>query len=103
MPERGWGSTPKERWDRPDYLGVAFLPHESGPVDPSLTATFLSSQESVISAEAWTKGETLLARVTVSQDACVTETDLLEACIDHLGMRQTPKAIWLERRAKPAA
>ena len=82
---------------------MAFQPHEAGPVDPEITANFLSCQENVLCAEAWTKGESLLAKVTVTQDAGITETDLLEACISNLGFRHTPKAIWLDRRARPAA
>jgi hypothetical protein len=82
---------------------VAFQPHEGGPINPELTANFLSCQENVLSAHAWTKGESVLARVTVTQDACITETDLLNACLNTIGIRHTPKAIWLDRRARPAA
>jgi hypothetical protein len=82
---------------------VAFQPHDAGPIDPELTASFLSSQENVLSARAWTRGESVLARVTVTQDARITETDLLNACLDQIGARHTPKAIWLDRRARPAA
>ena len=82
---------------------MAFLPRESAQIDPELTASFLSSQEAVISAEAWTKGDALLARVTVTQDAPVTEMQLLQACLERLGVHQTPRAIWLDRRVRPAA
>jgi hypothetical protein len=82
---------------------VAFQPHEGGPIDPELTANFLSCQENVLSAQAWTKGEAVLARVTVTQDACITERDLLNACLNTIGVRHTPKAIWLDRRVRPAA
>ncbi len=82
---------------------MGFQPHEAGPVDPDITANFLSCLENVVCAEAWTKGESLLARVTVTQDARITENDLLQACLSQIGPRQTPKAIWLDRRAKPAA
>jgi hypothetical protein len=82
---------------------VAFQQHDAGPVDPEITANFLSSQENVLCAEAWTKGGALLAKVTVTQDAGITEMDLLEACMSNIGVRQTPRAICLDRRARPAA
>jgi hypothetical protein len=80
---------------------VAF--QADGPIDPELTASFLSSQEHVLSAQAWTRGDSVLARVTVTQDARITESDLLNACLDQIGLRHTPRAIWLDRRARPAA
>lgn len=82
---------------------MAFQPAESGPLDPELTAHFLSCQENVISAQAWAKGDCVLARVTVTQDARITESDLLNLCLETIGFRHTPRAIWLDRRVRPAA
>jgi len=82
---------------------VAFQPHETGPADPEVTERFLECLENVLCAQAWMKGEAMLAKVTVTQDAKVCEYDLLQACMNTIGPKQTPKAIWLERRIRPAA
>ena len=82
---------------------MAFQPTESGPIDPEVTARFLNCQENVLSAHAWMKGESMLARVTVTLDAKICETDLLQACMSAIGPHYTPKAIWLDRRIRPAA
>lgn len=82
---------------------MAFHVDGGGPVDPEVTAKFLSAQAHVLSAQAWAKGDSVLARVTVTQDARITETDLLMACLSEIGARHTPKAIWMDRRVRPAA
>jgi hypothetical protein len=72
-------------------------------VDPEVTEKFLSCLDNVLCAQAWMKGEAMLAKVTVTQDAKLCEYDLLQACMASIGPRHTPKAIWLERRVRPAA
>ncbi len=72
-------------------------------VDPGVTARFLESRESVLHAEVWAVGSTLHARVIVDSYASVHEDDLLEACIQEIGVTYTPKTITLERANVPAA
>lgn len=72
-------------------------------VDPGVTSRFLQSRESVLHAEAWAVGSTLYARVVVDCLANIAEDDLLEACIQEIGLTYTPKSITLERANQPAA
>lgn len=82
---------------------MAFSPDSKAQVNISVAQSFLCSIDNVLSASVWQRGQTIMARVTVTENATVTETDLQTACLEQIGVLNTPTAILLERRVRPAA
>ena len=76
---------------------------ERKPVDPSVTERFLLRCAEVVRASAWLNRDTIVARVTVTEQSEVRERDLRRACHEAIGLSHTPKVILLERIRKPAA
>jgi len=72
-------------------------------VDTRRIESFLLCQEGVVDANVWTKNTSVLARVTVMNDACCDETGLQSACEQALGKNLTPSMIMLQRALRPAA
>ena len=76
---------------------------ERGPIDPTITEQFLLRRDDVVSASAWLNRDTVAARVTVTEDARVSERDLRCACHEAIGLQHTPIVILLERVRRAAA
>ena len=74
---------------------------ESG--DPKLAERFLNSLEYVVDASAWLDSDTIVAHVTVTEDAAISDKDLRQACLTKVGPINTPKVIQVDRRVRPAA
>ena len=72
-------------------------------IDPSVTTRFLESRDSVLFAEVWTVGCELHARVVVDSCSNIHEDDLMQACVQEIGVTYTPQSITLERAISPAA
>ena len=60
-------------------------------------------RDDVVSASAWLNRDTMVARVTVTEEATVCERDLRCACHVAIGLQQTPMVILLERCRRKAA
>lgn len=82
---------------------MAFSPRTSPQADLSVVKSFLCSFDKVLNASVWQKQGTIMARVTVTDDATVTENELRAACLEKIGVTNTPTAILMDRRVRPAA
>lgn len=71
-------------------------------IDPKLTENFLLSQPEVLDASVWFSQGSLLAHVTVCDETTVNHRALQAACMDELGLHQTPREIRLIH-ARPRA
>ena len=76
---------------------------ERRPVDPSVTERFLLRHDDVVSVSAWLNRDTMVARVTVTEEATVCERDLRCACHKAIGLQHTPTVILLDRSRRKAA
>lgn len=76
---------------------------EHSSIDPSVTSRFLESRDSVLFADVWAEGFALYARVVVDSCSNIHEEDLMQACIQAIGVTYTPRSITLERANLPAA
>lgn len=77
--------------------------HHGEPGDPKLAERFLNSLEYVVDASAWLDSDTIVAHVTVTEDAAISDKDLQQACLTKVGPINTPKVIQVDRRVRPAA
>ena len=82
---------------------MEFSTKEQGAVDPSVTERFLMRRNDVISASAWLNKDTMVARITVTEDATVCERDIRSACHEAIGLLHTPTVILLDRCRRQAA
>ena len=82
---------------------MGFSPNSRTQVNPEATQRFLCSLDNVLSASVWQRNGTIMARVTVTDHAELTESDLRAACLEKVGILNTPTAILLDRVARPAA
>lgn len=64
-------------------------------IDPKLTENFLLTQPDVIDASVWFTHGNLLAHVTVLDEADLNAVALQSACMEELGIHQTPREIRL--------
>lgn len=71
-------------------------------IDPKVTESFLLSQPHVVDASVWFLDGQLQAHVTVHDEAHITRRGLQAACMDELGLHQTPRDILLIQ-ARPKA
>ncbi len=70
--------------------------------DPKRTEQFLLTQSGVLDASVWMRTDELNAHVTVDAFAEVDSRDLQRACLETLGIHQTPRRILL-LKAHPLA
>lgn len=71
-------------------------------IDPKLTESFLLSQPAVVDASVWFSNGDLHAHVTVIDEYAGTRRELQAACMEQLGLHQTPRDILLIQ-ARPRA
>ena len=71
-------------------------------IDPGLTERFLRSLPDVVDASVWFLDGDLKAHVTVFEEAPQTGRDLQAACMDALGLHQTPRDIVMFSARPPA-
>ncbi len=64
-------------------------------IDPKLTENFLLSQPDVLDASVWFTQGNLLAHVTVLDEVGLNARALQSACLEELGVHQTPREIRL--------
>lgn len=64
-------------------------------IDPKLTENFLLGQPEVLDASVWFSHGNLVAHVTVCDEVDITHRTLQEACMNELGLHQTPREIRL--------
>ena len=87
---------------RADRLRVLYHLTAVRGIDPKLTESFLLSQPDVVDASVWFLDGELQAHVTVLDQAEVSRRTLQAACMDELGLHQTPRDIMLIQ-ARPRA
>ncbi|HVL39531.1 MAG TPA: hypothetical protein VM328_09095 [Fimbriimonadaceae bacterium] len=86
-----------------DKWGVLFNKGVVARIDPKQTEAFLLSQPEVLDASVWLTSGQLQAHVTVSDEARIDRRSLQRACLDELGLHQTPAEILLiQARARAA-
>lgn len=64
------------------------------PTDPKVTENFLLNQPEVLDASVWFTEGSLMAHVTIEDDNAVSVSALQKACLDSLGLHQTPRQIF---------
>ena len=72
-------------------------------INPAATQRFLCGLNNVLDASVWQRNGTIMARVTVTEHAELTENDLMAACLEKVGILNTPTAILLDRKTRRAA
>ncbi|MBX3110979.1 MAG: hypothetical protein KF857_03140 [Fimbriimonadaceae bacterium] len=65
--------------------------------DHAETERFFTAVEGVYEACVWARGETLLARLLVDENATMSCQDLKQACALALGESRTPSLMLIER------
>ena len=78
-------------------------PRPKTVINPAATQRFLCGLNNVLDATVWQRNGTIMARVTVTDHAELTESDLRAACLESVGELNTPTAILLDRKARRAA
>ena len=64
-------------------------------IDPKLTENFLLTQPDVLDASVWFSQGNLMAQVTVIDEVGLNARALQGACMEELGVHQTPRQIRL--------
>lgn len=64
-------------------------------IDPKLTENFLLTQPDVLDASVWFSQGNLMAQVTVLDEVGLNARALQGACMEELGVHQTPRQIRL--------
>jgi hypothetical protein len=72
-------------------------------IDPKLTEQFLLTQPDVVDASVWWNGDRLYAHVIVAEEANYTRRELQAACLETLGLPQTPHELTLVAARRLAA
>lgn len=68
----------------------------SASVDPKLTESYLLGRSDVLDASVWLSEGTLYAHVTTFDRGGVDRDTIRRACLEDLGLHQTPREVTLE-------
>lgn len=72
-------------------------------IHPLLTQEFLMTQPEVVSADVWFHQGELTADVVIEAGCRADERELQRACLESLGLHQTPRRIRMARAFRPSA
>jgi hypothetical protein len=78
-----------------DDQGMAATTSISAGVDPKLTECYLLGRSDVLDASVWLSEGTLYAHVTTFDRGGIDSDTLRRACLEDLGIHQTPREVTL--------
>lgn len=64
-------------------------------IDPQVTESFLMSFPDVVDASVWFSQGDMMAHVTLDGDVVYSPRDFQRACLESLGLHQTPRRVLL--------